>query len=170
MSKDRLADLLNMLASDNDGERANAARMIAAMAKKEGKLVSDFVRSGGVIYRDRVVERTVYRDRPVDDLKRAWTRPDPDDLRGEDFRRPWGNPFRDAPRSKQKRKPFGDTTILDGLRWASDFPEHLNAFEMDFVSDILMKHSNDYELSPAQERTAEKIILKVKGCEGESLV
>lgn len=63
----KLAALLNMLASDNDGERANAARMIARMAAADNKTVSDFVMTGGppqVIYRDRIVEKTVYRDRP----------------------------------------------------------------------------------------------------------
>lgn len=60
----KLAALLNMLSSDFDGERANAARMIANMAKANGKTVADFVMSPQTIYRDRIVEKTVYRDRP----------------------------------------------------------------------------------------------------------
>lgn len=56
-----------MLASDNDGERANASRMIARMAAADNKTVSDYVMTGGppqVIYRDRIVKETVYRDKP----------------------------------------------------------------------------------------------------------
>lgn len=58
----RLVALLNMLASEFDGERANAARMIATMAEKDGKTVADFVMSPQVVY--RVVEKTVRPDRP----------------------------------------------------------------------------------------------------------
>lgn len=59
---ERLRKLLGMLGSDYDGERANAAKMIADMAKKEGKTVADFVMSPQIIYRDR--EKIVYREAP----------------------------------------------------------------------------------------------------------
>ncbi len=163
MSRDRLVKLLGMLGSYFDGERATAARMIADMAKKEGKGVADYVMGGGipqVIYRDRIVEKTVYRDRPVREAPPEPKRDyqwDADDLRR--YRR------------ARRYKPAGGAQdIIAGLRWASNFPEHLESTEFEFVHDILRKHSFDDELTSAQEKWAKRIIAKVKACEGESLI
>lgn len=161
MSRERLAKLLGMLGSEFDGERANAARMIADMAKKEGKGVADYVMSGGgpqIVYRDRIVEKTVYRDRPVyREPPETQTRAhDPEDLR--------------AYRPKKPRAAKGPDTIISGLRWARDFPEHLSGFEVEFIDSLLMKCANDLDLTWKQERVAHRIILKVQGAEGEPLV
>jgi len=180
MSRDRLTKLLGMLGSDFDGERANAARMIAEMAKKEGKGVADYVMGGGgpqVIYRDRIVEKPVYRDRPCAECERRakadrhdtrmYTE---DDLRNyrpkerfnfENLRRP----------GQRQSRPKGEASIIAGLREAQDFPEHLSGWEMEFVEDILRKHQFDYELTDRQTKTARKIIAKIAAAEdGESLI
>lgn len=180
MSRERLTKLLGMLGSDFDGERANAARMIADMAKKEGKGVADYVMGGGgpqIIYRDRV--ETVYRDRPCAECARRakehahdtrmYTE---DDLRNY---KPKGERFNfdnlRRPGQSQARKARGAAEIMAGLRDAQDYPEHLTGWEMEFVEDILRKFTFDYELSDKQTKTARKIIAKIAAAEdGESLI
>lgn len=161
MSRERLAKLLGMLGSDFDGERANAARMIADMAKKEGKSVADYVMSGGVqiVYRDRIVEKTVYRDAPSHHYGRTRGNPGTDE---EDLRA-----YR--PKKPKDKQPKSDT-LLAGLRWARDFPEHLGGFECEFIDSVLMQCLDDTDLTWKQERVARRIIAKVKGAEGEPLV
>lgn len=163
----KLAALLNMLSSDFDGERANAARMIANMAKANGKTVADFVMSPQTIYRDRIVEKTVYRDRPGsegfsphDDYQRARKKPSYDD---DDLRR-----YRPHPGAK-RTKP-NDEGLVAGLRWAKDFPEHLSGFEVEFIASVLASAWDDYDLSYKQEKVARRIIAKVKAYEGDPLV
>lgn len=53
----RLEKLLGMLGSEFDGERANAAAMIAKMAAKEGKTIADLCMTGRTqtVYVDRIV-------------------------------------------------------------------------------------------------------------------
>lgn len=147
----KLAALLNMLASDNDGERANASAMIARMAAKENKTVSDFVMSPQTIYRDRIVEKTVYRDRPQPDVRQAQAQRrglDEDDLRNY--------------RPKQStRRGRGNNPILDGLREAQDRPDILTGWEMEFIESVLMQCMSDGDLSWRQERTANKIKVKL---------
>lgn len=145
----KLAALLNMLASEFDGERANAARMIARMAAAEKKTVAEFVMSGGerIIYRDRIVEKTVYRDRPRDDID------DPD--LSEFVRR-----AKSRARSNRKANEGGD--LLEQLRWASQYREHLNDFECQFLDDILMRSLGEWDLTYKQEKVARRIIAKVK--------
>lgn len=137
----KLAALLNMLASEFDGERANAARMIARMAAAEKKTVAEYVMSGDVrvVYRDRIVEKTVYRDRPREDIK------DPD----------LGRQAR-----QRKRQAPTDAELLEQLRWANNFREHLNDFECDFLDYILMR--SNWDLTYRQEKVARRIIAKVK--------
>lgn len=165
----KVAALLNMLSSDNDGERVNAARLLTTIAKKENKTIADLVMSPQVIYRDRVVEPGYGRTRGNSEPN--WKRPDPpprkpkmdeDDLRN--YRPKDDRHFEER---GPKRKARGATEILDELRWCRDYPEHLNGFESEFVDDILMKCSYDYDLSARQEATAKKIIRKVKAREND---
>lgn len=151
----KLAALLNMLSSDFDGERANAARMIANMAKANGKTVADFVMSPQTIYRDRIVEKTVYRDRPEPKAKPSY---DDEDLR------------RYRPHPGAKRTKPNDEGLVAGLRWAKDFPEHLSGFEVEFIASVLASAWDDYDLSYKQEKVARRIIAKVKAYEGDQLV
>ena len=151
----KLAALLNMLSSDFDGERANAARMIANMAKANGKTVADFVMSPQTIYRDRIVEKTVYRDRPEPKAKPSY---DDEDLR------------RYRPHPGAKRTKPNDEGLVAGLRWAKDFPEHLSGFEVEFIASVLASAWDDYDLSYMQEKVARRIIAKVKAYEGDPLV
>ena len=150
----KLAALLNMLSSDFDGERANAARMIANMAKANGKTVADFVMSPQTIYRDRIVEKTVYRDRPEPKAKPSY---DDEDLR------------RYRPHPGAKRTKPNDEGLVAGLRWAKDFPEHLSGFEVEFIASVLASAWDDYDLSYKQEKVARRIIAKVKAYEGDPL-
>lgn len=153
--RERLAKLLGMLGSDYDGERATAGRMIAQMAKAEGKGIAEFCMGGGVqiVYRDRIVEKTVYRERPDDDL-RAY-RPPPEHKK----------------RSAHTYKAAG---ILKALRKAYDDAVHdpslLDGWDMEFIDDILMKCSSDYDLTYRQLATAWKIVNKVKKQTGEPLI
>lgn len=135
----KLAALLNMLASEFDGERANAARMIARMAAEQKKTVAEFVMSGGerIIYR----EKTVYRDRPEDDLRTY---------------RPAREPY------QKRQKPRDTEDLINQLRWASQYREHLNDFELDFLDDILMRSLGEWDLTYKQEKVARRIIAKVK--------
>ena len=151
----KLAALLNMLSSDFDGERANAARMIANMAKANGKTVADFVMSPQTIYRDRIVEKTVYRDRPEPKAKPSY---DDEDLR------------RYRPHPGAKRTKPNDEGLVAGLRWAKDFPEHLSGFEVEFIASVLATAWDDYDLTYKQEKVARRIIAKVKAYEGEPLI
>jgi hypothetical protein len=175
MSRERLAKLLGMLGSSYDGEIANAARMIAAMAKKEGKGIADYVMSGGVqvVYRDRIVEKTVYRDRPQPDAHYGRTRGNPGDdsnrrQRGETFDDDDLRNYRTGPK---REPPKDDTDLLAGLRWARDFPHHLSGFEVEFIDDVLkVSRFGDMELTWRQAKVARRIIKKVKSYEGEPLV
>lgn len=151
----KLAALLNMLSSDFDGERANAARMIANMAKANGKTVADFVMSPQTIYHDRIVEKTVYRDRPEPKAKPSY---DDEDLR------------RYRPHPGAKRTKPNDEGLVAGLRWAKDFPEHLSGFEVEFIASVLASAWDDYDLSYKQEKVARRIIAKVKAYAGDPLV
>lgn len=173
MSRERLAKLLGMLGSDFDGERANAARMIAAMAKEANKGVADFVMGGGgserIVYRDRV--ETVYRDRPCPvcaqrQHKTSYERDRTDDT---------GFYTEDDLRNYRKPKPEQKThsakrPLLAGLRHARDFPEHLSGFEAEFIDDCLAKYHYDYELSDKQAKVARRIIAKVNAYEGDPLI
>lgn len=151
MSRERLAKLLGMLGSEYDGERANAAAMIAKMAREAKMGVAEFVMQGGppqIIYRDRIVEKTVYRDRPADQT-----------VNFDDLKRP----------GEKRRKPKTGELIA-GLWWARDYPEHLNGFEVEFVNDILARGYDDADLSYRQAKVARRIIAKVNAREGEPLI
>lgn len=150
----KLAALLNMLSSENDGERINSARLLTAMAKKENKTIADMVMSPQTIYRDRIVEKTVYRDRPASAQPKRETFDD-DDLRSyRRTERPRGGTGR-------TRRGSGSSPILDGLRAAQDRPEVLTGWEMEFIESVLMSCMSDFDLSYRQERAAKKIIVKM---------
>jgi hypothetical protein len=163
MSRERLAKLLGMLGSDFDGERATAAAMIAKMAKEAKMGVAEFVMQGGgpqIIYRDRIVEKTVYRDRPTaDDHMRNYRR------EYDDFSRRARSTFTDddvRQTGKRKAKPPPKDGLIDGLRWAQHHPEHLSGFEVEFIDDMLRHGYDDDDLSWKQAKVARRIIAKVK--------
>ena len=129
----RIAALLNMLSSDNAGERDNAARMLARAAQKENKTVADLVMS----------PQTIYRDRPA-------AKPEADDV----------NDFKSGVRPRYYR-PKGDNSILKKLADCLGFPDQLTSFEWEFAEDVTGKFRYDFELSARQRKVAEKIIRKV---------
>jgi hypothetical protein len=137
-----------MLASEFDGERANAARMIAKMAAAEKKTVAEFVMSPQTIYRDRVV----YKDAPQQ--PKAKPRPEYND---DDLRR-----YRPHPGSSGARRGRGSNPILDKLREARDRPEMLTGWEMEFIESVLVQCFSDEDLTYRQEKAAKKIIVKME--------
>lgn len=168
MSRERLAKLLGMLGSEFDGERANAAAMIAKMAKEAKMGVAEFVMQGGgpqIIYRDRIVEKTVYRDRPRSMF---------DEDVARDFERRFNDAFRESMNSKNETRRKAKTPpkdgLIDGLRWAQHHPEHLSGFEVEFIDDMLRHGYDDDDLSWKQAKVARRIIAKVKAYEGEPLI
>lgn len=149
---DQLDKLLAMLSSDFEGERANAAGMIAKMAKAENKTIPELVRSGGgrveyverIVYRDQIVYRdrvkVVYRDRYVEKSSH--------------------------PADIKPRKPG----MLNGLRWAAQYPEHLTAWEFEFASNVPGKVDYDDDLTTWQEQSARSIIRKVLRKESDPII
>lgn len=148
----RLVKLLGMLGSDFDGERANAAAMIAKMAKDAKLSIADLVMRGGerIVYRDRIVyqDRIVYRDRVVEKIV-----------------------YRDRPSmrvtidpERERRKDEGwprQPSVLDQLRQARNEP--LTEYEIEFIARVLDKYRYDFELSDRQMKVARRIIDKVFG-------
>ena len=160
VNPERLIKLLGMLGSDFDGERANAAAMIAKMAKEEKKTIADLVMNGRerivyqdrIVYRDRVIEKVVYRDRPS-------PRPDDDYDRPDD---PHWTAFQKARRATDRRPPKGG--ILDQLRSAlHDQSISLTGYETEFIFSVLSKYEWDAQLSDKQMKVARRIIDKIFG-------
>lgn len=166
MSREKLAKIVGMLGSAHDGEIANAARMIQAMAKQANQSIADFLMGTGgpqIVYRDKIVEKPVYRE-CAECARRA---ADPEDLRN--YKKP-DDKF-DFSKLRRPRKPStGPTELLKGLRDAQDYPEHLSGWEMEFVEDMLRKFTFDYEMTDRQAKAARKIIAKIAAAEGEPLV
>lgn len=150
MSRERLAKLLGMLGSDFDGERANAAAMIAKMAKDAKKTVAELVMGGGgghpqivyrdrIIYRDRIVEKIVFRDRPG--------------------RNAYDADFKAGLKSSKSNKG-----IIDRLRAVlHDTNLDLTSFEIQFIDNVLERYESDDDLTEKQKRVARRIIDKVFG-------
>lgn len=133
--RSRLEKLLNMLMAEEDTIRAVAALKIAQMAKAENKTVADLVMTGGpprTVYIDRVVEKTVYRDKP------------------------------NAPDA-----PQAPGSIMENLRYVKQFPEHMSAWDVEFIESVLFSCYGDYDLSHKQEKAARRIIRKVRVALGE---
>lgn len=124
-----------MLGSSFDGERANAARMIAAMAEKRGVTIP------GLIFGEPIIEHVV-RPSP-----RPRTRPQPKE-------RP----------ERQARPQVADIiNALTDIAASEDELEFvITDWERQFCADVSTKHSFDYELSEKQIAAAQRIIDKVE--------
>lgn len=142
----RLEKLLGMLGSEFEGERANAALMIAKMAQKEGKTIADLCMTGRTqtVYLDRIV----YRDAPS-----------PQNV--------------DVPPRRRKTGGFHpeDRVLLDQLTWAfENDDEDLSTFERDFAAQVPYEYSYDWLLSDKQQKIARRIIRKVQNGQKEPLI
>ena len=154
-NRSRLEKLVGMLGSDYDGERANAAALIAKIAKEEKKSMVELLLHPQVIYRDR--EKIVYRDRPQpqqqkpnrDREKPRWSDDDA-----------WNTFFRDAGQSAGYGRGRKQDK-LSVLRTLSN-SEHLSPWERSFARDVGYRYDFDDELSEAQLDVIEKILKKVK--------
>lgn len=152
-----------MLASEHEGERSNAAAMIAAMAKKEGKLVADFVGGTRIVYQDRIV----YRDRPAHpgrDRTEAFNRHMGEDA-GYDFA---AAAARARARREAKQRTGG--SLLQAMREALKTPDLLSAWEEQFCEDVLATTWIDEDLSSRQMRVAEKIARKLAAYNADPLI
>lgn len=81
-------------------------------------------------------------------------------------RQPRGESFE---QHRARRARSGRGVILAAIRDLQDEP-WLSAWESDFIESILMKVSHDIYLTPAQERTCQKIIRKGSAYEDDPLV
>lgn len=192
MADDRplLEKLLNMLAAEEDTIRAVAAGKIAKMAKEANKTVSQLCMTGPTVYVDKVVYRDAAPQRgPVgEQFWEAMRKAAQDNERArrqerehrrqessEQAKERYRGAFDDAEMSDEEReavrarrasdraKQKARRRLLDELDWAAqENDDDLTAWELEFASTVPGQYYADYDLSPNQKRTAERIINKVK--------
>ncbi len=136
--KIRLEKLLGMLGSSFDGERANAARMISAMAEKKNLTITELIYGALSV-------------RPQASYKPSKTNP--------------AQPTADKPKSQPKSQPKSRTllqSLSDIASTSDEFEFTLTEWECQFADDVSKRYSYDYELSEKQIVIAEKIIRKAE--------
>jgi hypothetical protein len=133
--KARLEKLLGMLGSSFDGERANAARMIAAMAEKKKLTIPELIFGASVI-------------RPQPTYKPTKTQPS----------KP---PKRPKSTARDILQVLADIAAADAVN-PDQYGFVLTEWECQFSKDVSSKYSYDYELSEKQIVIAEKVIRKVE--------
>lgn len=131
--KVRLEKLLGMLGSSFDGERANAARMIANMAEKKKLTITE------LIYGSSSARPHTAAPQPQ--------RP----------KSPKSNSSGDKPNSKTMLQALADIASN-----SDEFEFVLTEWECQFANDVSSRYSYDYELSEKQIFIVEKIIRKVE--------
>jgi hypothetical protein len=144
--KARLEKLLGMLGSSFDGERANAARMIAQMAEKKKLTITELI----------------YGSQRQQSARPPW----------EEKPQPKPQP---KPQTKAKTKPAwgassNSQTMLSALKDiaanSDSFEFVLTAWECQFAADVSNRYAYDYELSEKQIVIVEKILRKVEVAQG----
>jgi hypothetical protein len=130
--KNRLEKLLGMLGSSFDGERANAARMIQALAEKNKMTINEMVA--------KVMIGTAPPS-PKTSKGPTWTDVSPTPKRHTTSGAVLGNDLL-----------FGLETALES--------NALTDWERSFAEDVSARYERDYELSEKQIKVIEKIILK----------
>lgn len=133
--KSRLEKLLGMLGSSFDGERANAARMIAAMADKKKLTITELI-YGAAGARPQSAPR----------------QPPPPPPKQKAKERPFG-----AKNSNTMLQQLADIAAD-----SDEFEFVLTEWECQFASDVASRYSYDYELSEKQIVIVEKILRKVE--------
>ncbi len=130
--RQRLEKLLGMLGSTFDGERANAARMIAAMAERKNITIPELVLGAG--------PRVAFRMPPDD----------------------WEPPSRKPRREKQAGVRVILDALQDVAASEEELEFTITAWEFQFAVDVSGKYGADYELSEKQLAAAQRIIEKVE--------
>lgn len=130
--KARLEKLLGMLGSSFDGERANAARMIANMAEKKKLTITELIYGAS----------------------NARPRPEP---KYEQKAKPQASPFGSKSNSRTMLQALADIAAN-----SDEFEFVLTEWECQFANDVASRYAYDYELSEKQIVIVEKIIRKVE--------
>lgn len=152
--RERLAKLLNMLGSTFDGERANAARLIARMAERKNLSIAEMV-----LPPEDDDEVTTFVWRPSPAPPRPAPAPAPRKARAPR-----------KPREKQEKRDEA-ATVLRALREiaeAEDLEFVLTAWELQFAIEVPAKSTFDFELSGKQLAAAQAIIDKVEKARGRA--
>ena len=132
--KTRLTKLLGMLGSAFDGERANAARMISALAEKHKMTINELIAAG-------------HTDPPMQQAYQAKPKPQKTYDPGPD----WGAVGED---SKMLQ------ALTEIARNQERYEFVLTQWECNFAEDVAARYSADYELSAKQIAIIEKIVRK----------
>lgn len=133
--KTRLEKLLGMLASSFDGERANAAAMIAAMAEKHRMTVVELINSAQP-------KPPPPPPRPTPPRQPAWSN--------------YGSPSRRrgaSPMIQALSEIADNVDLFDGV---------LTEWEIEFVGDVSQRYDREYELSDKQLVVVERILRKAQ--------
>jgi hypothetical protein len=130
--KARLEKLLGMLGSSFDGERANAARLISALAERQGLTVVELIYDTLAQQHCGRRQQRPRPEQPKDD-RRAKAMPD------------------------TLLKVL--TGIADN---PASYELVLTKWEIDFAVDVSARYSRDYQLSAKQLATAEEIVRKAR--------
>jgi len=136
--RERLIKLIGMLGSEHDGERANAAAFLQKMAAKYKMTITELMGQVGggapkVIYKEKIVVKEVYRDRPSE--------PDPN-LDFTDV---------DSPLLQRLKEVAAKPAVA--VRLLSDF-------EVNFTKDVSQRYDYDTQLSDKQLVIVERILVK----------
>jgi len=130
--KARLEKLLGMLGSSFDGERANAARMIAAMAEKKKLTITELI----------------YGSPSASSRPRAEpSKPKP----------PPSNPFGGKSNSRSMLAALANIAAC-----SEELEFVLTEWECQFANDVASRYAYDYELSEKQIVIVERILRKVE--------
>ena len=129
--KARLTKLLGMLGSAFDGERANAARMISALAEKHKMTINELIAAG----------HSQPAQPPPEQTRQKTYDPGPD----------WGAVGED---SKMLQ------ALTEIARNQERYEFVLTQWECNFAEDVAARYSADYELSAKQIAIVEKIVRK----------
>jgi hypothetical protein len=133
--KARLEKLLGMLGSSFDGERANAARMIANMAEKKKLTITELI----------------YGTPSVRPHPEPQPRPQHQTKAAKENSFGW----------KSNSRPMLQA-LADIAADTDQFEFVLTAWECQFANDVSSRYAHDYELSEKQIVIVEKILRKVE--------
>jgi hypothetical protein len=136
--KSRLEKLLGMLGSSFDGERANAARMIAAMAESKKLTITELITMAHQGASGHGASGNKQQTKPPPPP----TPPPQDDL----------NDVGQADDLLRQLKRIADKPMLAA--------RVLTAWEVQFATDVSSRYAHDYELSEKQLVITEKILRK----------
>jgi hypothetical protein len=135
--KERLIKLIGMLGSEHDGERANAAAFLQKMAARYKMTITELMGQVGgsapkVVYKEKIVVREVFRDRPPPEPEPAFT-----DV--------------DSPLLQRMKDVAAKPAIASRV---------LTQWELNFITDVSGRYEYDRELSDKQLVIVERVLVK----------